>query len=105
MKEQEGSEGSPLLETADSTNTPLRKKETSFTEIEGDLVLYNPISDAYLVLNATAAFIWKLLDGSNSLDEIARAMSENFRVEREEAKQDLLELLKVLEEKELLDNE
>jgi hypothetical protein len=44
-------------------------------------------------LNPTAAFIWGLLDGVRDTGEILEAVVAEFSVGREEARQDLLQLL------------
>ena len=85
-------------------------------EIDEESIL-NPIGEASEHLNGmihltpTAAFIWKEVDNSNSLEEIIQKLMEKYEVTEEIAKRDvygfLTELYKrnmVLEIPELKDN-
>ncbi len=66
--------------------------------IAGDMVLV-PIRkniadmESIYTLNGTAARIWELVDGINTLDTIHNKIYEEFDIQSEEAKTDLLELI------------
>jgi len=66
--------------------------------IAGDMVLV-PIRkniadmESIYTLNETAARIWELVDGINTLDTIHNKICEEFDIQSEEAKTDLLELI------------
>lgn len=50
-------------------------------EIEGDLSLYDPHSAEVLVLNSTASDIWRLSDGSLTLEEMVSVLAEFYGAE------------------------
>jgi len=50
-----------------------------------------------LTLNEVGAFIWERLDGERSLEEIAGGIRDEYEVEEETAREDLLELIDALE--------
>ena len=45
---------------------------------DGELVLYHPERPEALCLNKTAALVWSLCDGENSVAEIQKVLSEVF---------------------------
>ena len=72
-------------------------------EIAGEYILVpvrNNVGDldSIYTLNETAAFTWALLDGDNSLQEILNRITTEFIVEKHQAEQDLVELIRGLEE-------
>ena len=64
-------EGSPASESH-----PKGRDDTVFRALAREWVLYDPGTDLLHVLNATAALVWSVCDGSRSEDEIAREVSE-----------------------------
>jgi len=46
--------------------------------MKGETVLFNPANNKFCVLNATAAFIWQMLEQPRTLSEIATAMAGHF---------------------------
>lgn len=70
-----------------------------------DLVLYNPVRGCMHVLNTTAAFIWRLCDGSRSQEDIVRQLMTEFRIEGEaDPERDLHQILKFLMQESLIDD-
>ncbi len=67
-------------------------------EIAGEVILV-PIRrhvadlESIYTLNETAATAWGLLDGQHTLGEICDRIVEEYDVEREEARQDLFDLV------------
>lgn len=45
------------------------------TELDGELLVYDRDSDRALCLNPTAAAVWRLADGTRSVDELAELLS------------------------------
>ncbi len=64
--------------------------------IEGEAVLVNVRKDEVLHLNPTASFLWRGLDGGNTLAGIAAEMTGEFEVTEEEALADILEFAGLL---------
>jgi hypothetical protein len=46
--------------------------------LQGELMLFDPASAKFFVLNETMAFVWRGCDGNASLDDIAGRLSEDF---------------------------
>lgn len=67
--------------------------------IEDEAVLVDVRGDEVLHLNPTASFMWSMLDGQTSLEEIAARMTEEFKVEKEVALRDVVEFASRLLEK------
>jgi hypothetical protein len=67
-------------------------------EIAGEVILV-PIRshvadlESIYTLNETAASAWALLDGKHTLSEVCDQMVSEFEVNKEEARQDLFELV------------
>ena len=55
------------------------------------------VAGRLLSLNEVGAFIWGLIDGEKSLDEIQGLISREYEVDEETARSDLLELISALE--------
>ena len=46
--------------------------------LQGELMLFNPDSSQFYVLNGTMAFIWRRCDGQQSIDEMIDVMEAEF---------------------------
>lgn len=77
--------------------TPIRTQNLPWRQIDGRAVIVQPARGRVHDLNPTATLLWERADGKASLDEIARAMSENFEVEFAEARADAREFYSALE--------
>jgi hypothetical protein len=67
----ERSEGSPAF-----GSHPKGRGDTVFRALAKEWVIYDPTTDLLHVLNATAALVWSVCDGSRSEDDIAREVFE-----------------------------
>ena len=85
-----------------NSTPPTRHEQTSFTKVEDDVVVYQPLTDKYIVLNVTAGFIWEHLDGNKTIDELAHMLSLHFCVDEDRALADVNELLQMLSSRGLL---
>ena len=56
-----------------------QKSGVSSRKLGQDLMLYDPKSDKVHVLNETAAFIWGLLDGTNTTEDILHFVRERVQ--------------------------
>jgi hypothetical protein len=71
-------------------------------QIAGEMILV-PIRqnmgdlESIYLLNVTALFAWKLLDGNNTLADIRNQIIQEFEVDEQQAGQDLLDLVSDLE--------
>lgn len=58
--------------------------------LESDLMLFDPASSKFYVLNRTMAFVWRECDGDKTMETILDRMTQSFRdVDRVSASKDL----------------
>ncbi len=70
--------------------------EIIVTELEDELVLLNPRTQAMFTLNGTGKIIWQNL-GKHSAEEIAVKITDAFEIDLETAASDTKNLLETLE--------
>ncbi len=71
-------------------------------DMDEEVLVYDPVVDRTHRLNSSATLIWELCDGTRSLEDIARVLTEQFEVEFETALQDARAVLDQLKEEQLL---
>ena len=79
-----------------------RNTSILWRELDGEAVLLSPAAGSSYNLNQVGTFIWKLLDGTHSSQDIAAAICEVYDVEYEQAFQDVERLLVELRNNNLL---
>ena len=67
-----------------------------------DAVVISPDEGMVRLLNITATRIWQLVDGSRSVDAIATALTQEFEVDFQHARESVIRLLMELSEKKLI---
>ena len=55
-----------------------------------------------IILNSSGKLLWEALEQQKTMEELIEVMDENFEVSKEEARADIEEFIKHLEENELL---
>jgi hypothetical protein len=75
--------------------------EIIVTELDDELVLLNPRTQAMFTLNGTGKVIWQHL-GKNTAEEIAVKITETFEIDVTTAQNDTSALLESLEKSGLL---
>ena len=60
-------------------------------------------SPEVLVFNETGAFVWKLLENGDTAEEMAEKLAEKYGITKEQANGDITDLLKKMEESNLLE--
>jgi hypothetical protein len=70
--------------------------EVIVTELDDELVLLNPRTQAMFTLNGTGKIIWQNL-GQHNADEIAVKITEAFEIDLETAEKDVTALLETLQ--------
>jgi len=74
---------------ADS-NRLSRNPQIEEAPLESDLMLFDPASSKFYVLNRTMAFVWRECDGEKTVEAILDLMTQNFRdIDRASASKDL----------------
>ncbi len=83
------------------------KKELLKRDVAGDIILV-PVgktvyeSNGLFVLNELGAFLWDLLPGAQSQEDLLKAVLDTYEVSREEASRDIGEFLEKLRSMEIL---
>lgn len=77
------------------------KKGIAYREIQGEMVLVDPVENTLLRLNETATFIWGRLE-ERSFRTIVQELTEAFDVTEERAENDVEQFASVLLEKRLI---
>jgi methyltransferase-like protein len=70
-----------------------RNPSILWRELDGEAVLLSPSAGSSYNLNQVGTFIWKMLDGQHSPEDIATALCQCYEVEYEQARQDIERLL------------
>ncbi len=71
--------------------------------IDNEAVLLWHETGDILVLNETASFIWRLLDGKNDIETITSEITKNFDVSEPQAKKDAIDIIQTLLAKKAID--
>ncbi len=83
--------------------SPKRNPEVKWRSEDENLLLYTATDDRIIVLNQTAAFIWKLADGEKTVEEIADELVREYEsVTREKALKDVHKVIQNLKSKDLV---
>ena len=81
---------------------PLKSKNTAHRVMSDEAIIVNYESSFFYSLNPVGTFIWERCDGRHSLEEIARALVEEFAVDPETAARDCRQFVAELVEQGLL---
>lgn len=64
---------------AGSHSIPAKNSQIEEAPLQNELMLFDPESSKFFVLNSTMAYLWRTADGAKSLSEIATDMSASFQ--------------------------
>ena len=59
---------------------PVRRSDLLYREVDNEVVVLDRHSEKIHQLNESAAHVWKLCDGSHSLPEIGRSLTEEYGI-------------------------
>jgi hypothetical protein len=62
------------------------------SDIDDQLMVYSAATSETLLLNGTAAYVWESFDGSRTIEDVSRDVSEDFGVPYETALADVREI-------------
>lgn len=82
----------------------MRTDGVTWQEIDGELVILDLKTSAYLTTNVGGAFLAKLLTEERSLHELATALVDEYGIDNATATADADAFLQQLREKELLES-
>jgi Coenzyme PQQ synthesis protein D (PqqD) len=86
----------------DESFVPTRANSVHTVSIDGEAILLDETTARLHRLNPTAALVWACFDGASSLSEIARDVSVELDVPRDEVVADSLALVRDLVDQRLL---
>ncbi len=72
-------------------------------DLDGELVVLDAATGYIHQMNPTGALIWKLLEGGTSIESIETRLSEEFDLDDEEARRDVLGFVEKLQRSGLLE--
>ena len=58
------------------SSRPERRAGASAVQLDDNLALYDDVGQLLILLNRTAAAVWERCDGSTTVEDIARSLSE-----------------------------
>ncbi len=78
------------------TNDTPKRKSVRFIGMDQELMLHNPITRKFHILNPTASMIWSLCDGSHTLEQISMKLKKKFKESGEDILQDVCKTVEEL---------
>jgi len=76
---------------------PSQREDIFRRELDGELILFDPITNVTHRLNQTAAFIYFFCDGRTGVDQLLHEYRETFLIESEISERDVKHVLMSLE--------
>lgn len=73
-------------------DSPALRRQVLGRDVDGEAVLFDTETGSMFVLNDTATLLWRLLDGTVTLRELAADVADEFEVDRATAERDVLAL-------------
>ncbi|MDQ7823727.1 MAG: PqqD family protein [Candidatus Eremiobacteraeota bacterium] len=70
-----------------------RNEEIAWSELDDEVVLLDIDQGSYFSLNAVAADLWKLLDGSRTVASLVGEVLTLYDVEESQARQDVIRVV------------
>ena len=70
-----------------------RSKDAIFTDLEGEVVIFNIKSGKYYNLNAMGSFIWKSIEQSTKISSVIEAVLSVYNVDRQRCENDVRSLM------------
>jgi len=74
-------------------------------EVEGEVALYDPRRDQVHILNSTAGVVWRLCDGSRTIEQLVEDVAILFDTEFSMVEEDVKKLLEQLQQSRLVQEE
>lgn len=81
---------------------PKRSEGVASRIIDSEAVIVIPGAGLVRILNEVGSRIWQLSDGGNTIEGVINIISSEFDVSWEEAREDILDFIGELEEKDMV---
>jgi hypothetical protein len=76
--------------------------ECLLEDMDGEVLLYNPVNSTTLHLNAPSVVVWQLCTGENSVAGIIEALQEAYPEQAEQIHTDVVSVINELQEKQAI---
>lgn len=83
-------------------DSPMRAGRLVAVDVDQETIVHDPEDDGLNQLDPIASAVWRALDGEVSLTGMSRELAQGFGVEAERVAEDVLGLVRALDEKRLL---
>jgi hypothetical protein len=77
-------------------------EECLLEDMDGELLLYNPINSTTLHLNGPSAIVWNLCNGEATVQQMVDAVQEAYPDQSEQIETDIVKVVKDFVEREFL---
>jgi Coenzyme PQQ synthesis protein D (PqqD) len=85
-------------EWPEAESVPVRREGASAVELDENVAVYDDVGQLLILLNSSAGSVWKLCDGSTTVDEMVEALGETYPDEASVIGADVRETLRKLAE-------
>lgn len=86
----------------DKSNVYKQVEECLLEDMDGELLLYNPINATTLHLNGPSAIVWSLCDGETSVQKMIDAVKEAYPDQTDQIEADIVAVVSDFVEREFL---
>jgi hypothetical protein len=83
-------------EWPEAGTVPVRREGASAVELDENVAVYDDVGQLLILLNSSAGSVWKLCDGSTTVDEMVEALGEAYPEEAAVIGADVRETLRKL---------
>ena len=80
-----------------------RKPNLPWRKIDDEGIILSAGKDEAHIVNDTAIMIWEMLDGSYDLEDISGALCDRYGIDKETARNDVLEFVGQLRQRGLME--
>ncbi|MBU0567040.1 PqqD family peptide modification chaperone [bacterium] len=80
-----------------------RGEKTASRIVEGEAIIFTPEDSTIHSLNEVGTRIWELLEEERSIEDIVKTVCNEYEIEEKEAEQDIVEFIKELHGKKIVD--
>ncbi|MGQ9611166.1 MAG: PqqD family protein [bacterium] len=85
-----------------SSETFLRNENYIWRIIDGETIIMSPYGDKLYALNDMGTFIWELLDGSKTIEDIVSNILKDYDIEKNIVYNDVIRFIEKLLENNIL---
>ncbi len=82
---------------------PRRKQSLAWREVDGRMIIIHPRRGEVHEFNPTGSMLWRLADGTRSMQDLARALTVEFDIQEVNALEDTSDFFQGLNYLELID--